>query len=511
MALTADTWNVLDNHDEKVTLDNSQTMEGVAEEFKKLNISAKTVEQVKGTHELLKRRSDSKKHFQNLRVSVPEDYPVKNKDSSITIEFVKQVLEGYKMNKPIPYAYAKRITEEVVPLLKKDAPFIDIEIPKDGRIIVVGDTHGQLPDLFEILTLAGYPSINNMYLFNGDLVDRGPHGPEVIFAVYAMKIALPNHVFINRGNHEIRRMNEKYDFKNQMLEKFDAELYEAVSESFLWLPFCSMINQKVLVVHGGIPAGTTLKDLKGLSTELGKPIPSHKNLDTANQRLVENLLWSDPEPTVKTERTNRGAGVLFTAETTRRFLKESKLEVIIRSHQLVDDGYSKMWNGDLITLFSASYYAAKNHNKGAVAIFKHDHEDWKEPTFIQYYGSLMVKSQQEIKANQEADSLHRLYDLIYDNAHSLRLIFEKHAKQIDVSKQPQHIEELENFVTFKDWSTILQDTLQIELQWALLSNYLLKPEIKIMHENEEYIAYSKFLDRFQLKLDERLTNGKKML
>jgi Ca2+-binding EF-hand superfamily protein len=117
----------------------------------------------------------------------------------------------------------------------------------------------------------------------------------------------------------------------------------------------------------------------------------------------------------------------------------------------------------------------------------------------------MTKSQQEIKANQDADSLHRLYDLIYDNAHSLRLSFEKHAKQIDVSKQPQHVEALENFVTFKDWSNILQEILQVDLQWGLLSNYLLKPEQKINHENEEYIAYSKFLDRFQLKLDERLT------
>jgi diadenosine tetraphosphatase ApaH/serine/threonine PP2A family protein phosphatase len=310
-------------------------MEGVVETFKQLNLSSK--EQIKGM-ELLKRRSDSRKQFINQKVSVPDDYPVKGVDSSITIEFVKQVLEGYKMNKIIPYAYAKRITEEVVPLLKKDAPFIDIEIPKDGRIIVVGDTHGQLPDLFEILSLGGFPSITNMYLFNGDLVDRGPHGPEVIFAVYAMKVALPNHVFINRGNHEIRRMNEKYDFKNQMLEKYDADLYEAVSESFLWLPFCSLINRKVLVVHGGIPGGTSLKELRGLSTELGKPIPSHKNLETSNQRLVENLLWSDPEPLEKTERTNRGDGVLFSSDTKIRFLKEYKLDVIIRSHQLLEDG-----------------------------------------------------------------------------------------------------------------------------------------------------------------------------
>ena len=63
-------------------------------------------------------------------------------------------------------------------------------------------------------------------MFNGDLVDRGPHGPEVLFVVYALKIALPHNIFINRGNHELRRMNEKYDLHDQIFEKYDQDLYE---------------------------------------------------------------------------------------------------------------------------------------------------------------------------------------------------------------------------------------------------------------------------------------------
>lgn len=52
---------------------------------------------------------------------------------------------------------------------------------------VVGDLHGQLPDLLTIWKLNGLPAPNNVYLFNGDVVDRGPNGCECLFALLAFK------------------------------------------------------------------------------------------------------------------------------------------------------------------------------------------------------------------------------------------------------------------------------------------------------------------------------------
>lgn len=54
---------------------------------------------------------------------------------------------------------------------------------------VVGDIHGQLQDLFSIFTINGLPSSKNHYLFNGDFVDRGPCGAEVLFALCAFKVS----------------------------------------------------------------------------------------------------------------------------------------------------------------------------------------------------------------------------------------------------------------------------------------------------------------------------------
>lgn len=53
---------------------------------------------------------------------------------------------------------------------------------------VVGDIHGQLQDLFSIFTINGIPCPQNHYIFNGDFVDRGPCGAEVLFTLCAFKV-----------------------------------------------------------------------------------------------------------------------------------------------------------------------------------------------------------------------------------------------------------------------------------------------------------------------------------
>ena len=72
----------------------------------------------------------------------------------------------------------------------------------DVRVNVVGDTHGQLHDALKLLDLAGFPSETNWFVFNGDFVDRGAWGAELLAVAMAWKVAAPDHVFLLRGNHE---------------------------------------------------------------------------------------------------------------------------------------------------------------------------------------------------------------------------------------------------------------------------------------------------------------------
>ncbi len=58
-----------------------------------------------------------------------------------------------------------------------------------------GDLHGQFFDLLYVLDINGPPSATNMYLFNGDFVDRGPNSVEVILTLFALQLAAPDHVY----------------------------------------------------------------------------------------------------------------------------------------------------------------------------------------------------------------------------------------------------------------------------------------------------------------------------
>jgi serine/threonine-protein phosphatase 5 len=59
------------------------------------------------------------------------------------------------------------------------------------------------------------------FLFNGDFVDRGPNGAEVLLLLYSFKLLFPKYFFMNRGNHECRAMNAKYSFEDEILKKYD--------------------------------------------------------------------------------------------------------------------------------------------------------------------------------------------------------------------------------------------------------------------------------------------------
>jgi serine/threonine-protein phosphatase 5 len=77
---------------------------------------------------------------------------------------------------------------------------VDIHVKE---IKIVGDTHGQFQDLIFIFETFGFPSESIPYLFNGDFVDRGSQGLEIVIALLAWKIANPTAIYLNRGNQFI--------------------------------------------------------------------------------------------------------------------------------------------------------------------------------------------------------------------------------------------------------------------------------------------------------------------
>ena len=65
----------------------------------------------------------------------------------------------------------------------------------------------------------GYPSRENPYLFNGDFVDRGSWGLEVFITLIGWFLNDPLSMYMTRGNHETKSMNELYGFEGEVKHK----------------------------------------------------------------------------------------------------------------------------------------------------------------------------------------------------------------------------------------------------------------------------------------------------
>ena len=135
-------------------------------------------------------------------------------------------------------------------------------------------------------------------------------------------------------------------------------VFNKINEVLCGLPLCAVINEKIFCVHGGIsPHLKTLDDIRKIN-RFGK-IP--------DSGLMCDLMWSDPSPTAENWAVNnRGVSCTYNAVSIIKFLKNNKLQLICRAHQLVSDGYKFFANNKLITIFSAPNYCGNCGNDGAV-------------------------------------------------------------------------------------------------------------------------------------------------
>jgi len=315
-----------------------------------------------------KRTRSSPRH----RGPAPSDYDGPHLSSPLCMDDISRLIQAFSDGKRLHASYASRIVNSFESLCRTLPTVVDIHIPEDGRLIVCGDIHGQFFDLLTIFRLNGFPSETNYFLFNGDFVDRGPNGVEVLMILYALKIIYPRYIYLNRGNHEERRMNERFGFEREVLRKYDTDMLDVIESSFNALPLVHVIENRIIVMHGGLSAerDVSLAELRAIDRFDMQLFYGRER--TRQQNIIEALLWSDPRNIEGISESHRGAGVEFGADITAEFLKYNNLELLIRSHEMIEDGYVRLHKDKLVTVFSASYYCGKNHNFGAFVSVVHN-------------------------------------------------------------------------------------------------------------------------------------------
>uniref|UniRef100_A0A0K8S361 protein-serine/threonine phosphatase n=1 Tax=Lygus hesperus TaxID=30085 RepID=A0A0K8S361_LYGHE len=224
-------------------------------------------------------------------------------DGKVTLKFVKELMEAYKNQQKLHRKYAYKILQDVNEFFQMQPSMVDVTVGNDDKFTICGDIHGQFYDLMNIFELNGLPSEQNPYLFNRDFVDRGSFSVECIFTLFSLKLLLPNHFFMSRGNHESKTMNQMYGFEGEVTAKYSAQMAEVFTEVYNWLPLAHCLNNRVLIMHGGLFAndGVTLDDIRKVD----------RNKQPPDSGLMCDLLWSDPQPAEGRAPSKRGVGVQF--------------------------------------------------------------------------------------------------------------------------------------------------------------------------------------------------------
>ena len=276
------------------------------------------------------------------------------------VENILDRLLAVKGNKPgktvdLKEEEIKFLIDKSLSLIKEEKMLIELEAP----LRVCGDIHGQYYDLLRIFEHCGYPGEYN-FLFLGDYVDRGKQSLETICLLLAYKIKFPNKVHLLRGNHESSVTNRIYGFYDECKRRYNVRLWRNFTELFNFLPVAALIDDKILCMHGGL--SPDLRNLNSIS-EITRPT------DIPDSGLLCDLLWSDPDKeTLEFDENDRGVSWVFGEKIVNEFNRKNDLDLIIRAHQVVDDGYEFFANRQLITIFSAPNYCGEFDNSAGIMI-----------------------------------------------------------------------------------------------------------------------------------------------
>lgn len=239
------------------------------------------------------------------------------------------------------------LLEKSIERLRKEETILRIN---SKSIVVVGDTHGDLETSSRVLD--DYLKDGETILFLGDYVDRGTYQLENVNFLLKLKEERNTQLFLLRGNHETPSVNKVYGFYETVEKKFNREMYELYCNVFSELPYVALINGKFLALHGGLPSRT--KDLTDLQKTLRKGIREPVG------DIIE-LLWNDPSDGLTGyAESPRGIGPkIFGRDVAMKFLDNSQVSTLIRSHTPEISGYKFLWNRRLLTIFSCRFYGIR--------------------------------------------------------------------------------------------------------------------------------------------------------
>ncbi|KAG8199918.1 hypothetical protein JTE90_015901 [Oedothorax gibbosus] len=418
-----------------------------------------------------------------------------------TVKTIQNLTEYYKYGKTLHAKYVLIVMHAARQVLKYKPNINYFSTVSTNQITVCGDLHGSLEDLLTIFYKNGLPSQENPYIFNGDFVDRGSRSMEVLMVLLTCMIVYPNAVFLNRGNHEDFIMNIRYGFLKEIMLKYQnhaSKILQVLEDLYAWLPLATIIDNKIFVVHGGVSAGTKLKDILAIDRHqfqtILRPPNSEVGYDPVTWKQIVDLLWSDPQSHPGcVHNICRGGGCLYGPETTKEFLEKHHLQMIIRSHQCKAEGYEYTHHNKVLTVFSSSNYYDTGSNRGA---------------YVKLIGpELMPCTVVYVSSKKARHSTFRQRQTIMERSALLALKRHIASKRFILMKEfNKRNPAMVSTISLNDWCAAMEEGVGLGLPWRLLC-----PKLAVLNEENQQVEYTTTLEDYHTYTEGLIDDGHTLL
>lgn len=128
-----------------------------------------------------------------------------------------------------------------------------MQVESHKRTLIVGDVHGCIDELNQLLEFAGYQQNEDRLIFVGDLINKGPGSFAVLEKVRALNAE------VTMGNHELsflkflKKDNSEHEFFSPLKDAMQSKVNDWKDYISTFKPFIRLDG--ALVVHAGLVPG----------------------------------------------------------------------------------------------------------------------------------------------------------------------------------------------------------------------------------------------------------------
>ncbi|XP_075052628.1 serine/threonine-protein phosphatase with EF-hands 1 [Mixophyes fleayi] len=224
-------------------------------------------------------------------IEVPDSYDGPHLSFPLSVSDTNTLLHAFKQEKQLHARYVLQLFHETKKFLRQVPNVVHLTTSYAKQITICGDLHGKMDDLLLIFYKNGLPSPENTYLFNGDFVDRGKNSIEILIILFAFLLVYPNNLHLNRGNHEDPIMNLRYGFTKEIMQKYKShaqKILHLLEDVYSQLPLATIIDSKILILHGGIADTTDLDFLTSIKRSKYKSVLRPPKTDSESNNVMQN-------------------------------------------------------------------------------------------------------------------------------------------------------------------------------------------------------------------------------